>query len=607
LLEHARKNRPRSDALAGKKNGAWDVYSSKGYDEHAHHLAYGMLSLGLEKGDCVATVSSNRPEWNFTDMALMLTGMVHVPIYRTITPEDYIYILNHCEAKAIVISDQLQYEKLKPVIAEVPSLEHVFTMDKVEGAGHLEDLTARGKKRKKDCREKLEKIKKGIHENDMATLIYTSGTTGKPKGVMLSHRNIMSNTIATSKVQPLSYEKGHKVISFLPLCHIYERMINYHYQYLGLGIYYVDNMAAIADTLKELSPHGFCTVPRMLEMLYDKIIAKGKDLEGFKKKLFFWAVKVAERYELNNANGPVYAMKLAIARKLVFSKWREALGGQIIMIVSGGAALQSRLERVFHAAGIAVMQGYGLTESAPVIAVNWPHYPKLRFGTVGPVLEGVKVKIAKDGEILCKGPNVMLGYYKEPGLTRKVIDEDGWLHTGDVGELQEGGFLKITDRKKEMFKTSAGKYIAPQVIENKLKESELIEQVMVVGENQKHAGAIISPNFNYLHFYASKYKIHYRDNLELIQNDQVIRRVQEEVLHFNQYFGQTEQIARFRLVGDSWGVDSGELTPTLKLKRRNISQKYDRLITEMFHHTNGEHNNQNLTVKPKTKKAVKEK
>lgn len=579
LDQYATKfNKP--DALAGKAGGEWKLYSSGDYIEYANLISCGLLELGFKRGDKIATVTNNRPQWNFMDMGMMQIGIIHVPIYPTISPDEYAYILNHSDVKAIIISDKLLYHKLKDLLEDIPSVEQVYTFNQVEGIDNWSVIVDAGRKSYSSHFPKVKEIKNSISPNEMATLIYTSGTTGSSKGVMLSHKNIVSNFIATSKIQPLNNE--HKVLSFLPLCHIYERMMNYHFQYKGISIYYAENLGTIAANLKEIRADGFNTVPRLLEKVYDRIVAKGKDLPGVKKKIFDWALKLGLRYELNGANGYVYEAKLKLADKLVFSKWREALGGKTRIIVSGGSALQPRLARLFWAAGMRVMEGYGLTETSPVIAVNHAQWPDVKFGTVGPVIDDVQVKIADDGEILTKGPNLMLGYYKDPEYTNDVIDAKGWFHTGDIGVLEDGKFLKITDRKKEIFKLSSGKYVAPQLIENKFKESIFIEQIMVVGENEKFASALISPNFNHLHFWASKHKIHFRDNEELINNNKVIARYQKEVDKTNKKLGDHEKIKRFRLVCEEWSPQSGELSPTLKLRRAVIYEKYDDLLRIIY-------------------------
>lgn len=588
LLDHYAENYVIEDALAVKRNKKWDKFSTADYINKSHLFAYGLMEMGLKKGDKIATVSNNRPEWNFIDMGLAMAGLVHVPIYPTISEEEYAYIFDNSESKFLILSDKLLYKKLKPLADAAESIQKVFTINEVEDVENWEVIINKGIESQEKHKEGLQKIKDSIDASDLVTIIYTSGTTGNSKGVMLSHNNLVTNFVATSKIQPLEF--GHKVVSFLPLCHVYERMMNYHFQYKGLRIYYAENMATIADNIKEIKADGFNTVPRLLEKVYDKIIAKGKDLSGIKKQIFFWAVNLGLRYELNGANGWFYEQKLKWARKLVFSKWNDALGGNVKIIISGGSALQPRLARIFHAAGMKVMEGYGLTETAPVIAVNEAYYPNIKFGTVGPVVEGIKVKIAEDGEILCKGPNVMMGYYKAPELTKEVIDEDGWFHTGDIGVLEEGRFLKITDRKKEMFKLSSGKYVAPQAVENKFKESIFIEQLMVVGENEKFASALVSPNFNHLHFWASKHKIHYRDNEELVQKPEVIARFQKEVNEVNKIISLTENVKRFRIVCDEWSPQTGELSPTLKLKRKVIYKKYDHILREIYLYSNGNGN-----------------
>lgn len=570
----------KDDVLAGKKNGEWIKFSTRDYVNYSNYFSYGLLAMGFMKGDKIATVSNNRPEWNFADIGMMQAGIVHVPVYPTISVDEYKHILGHSDVKGIIISDKALYAKLKDLVAAIPSIQFVYTFNEIDGVKNWMEIIETGKNEENTWKEKLNEIRQNIKPDDIATLIYTSGTTGSSKGVMLSHKNIVTNFVATSHIQPLDHT--HKVLSFLPLCHIYERMMNYHFQYKGISIYYAENLGTIADNLKEIKADGFNTVPRLLEKVYDKIVAKGKDHPGLKKQIFFWALNLGLRYELNGANGAWYEFQRKLADKLVFSKWREAFGGQVKIIVSGGSALQPRLARLFWAAQMRVMEGYGLTETAPVLAVNHAVYPNVRFGTVGPVLEGVTLKIADDGEILAKGPNLMLGYYKDPDYTSQVIDSEGWFHTGDIGVMEDGRFLKITDRKKEIFKLSAGKYIAPQLIENKFKESNFIEQIMVVGENEKFASAIIAPNFNHLHFWASKHKIHYRDNCDLVKQAEIISRMQKEVDKINKSLGEHEKIKRFRMVCDEWSPQSGELSPTLKLRRALLYEKYDAILREIY-------------------------
>jgi len=580
VLEWSLANHPKEDALAGKINKEWVRYSTKEYAENATNISYGLLALGLQRGDRVATISSGRPEWNFADMGMSQAGMVHVPVYPTISVEDYEYILEHSEPKVVFIADKNLFEKLTPVIKKTPSIQEVYTFNDVEGAKSWTEVLELGKENASKYEEELKEIKNSVTPEDLLTIIYTSGTTGFPKGVMLNHHNIVTNFLTTSHVHPFGAES--KCLSFLPISHIYERMLNYHFQYKGISIYYAESLATIVDNLKEVKPDLFSSVPRLLERVYDKIIGKGKDLPGLKKQIFFWAVNLGLRFEPPKGNGWFYMKKLAIADKLIFSKWREALGGRTQIIVSGGAALQPRLARVFSAAKIIILEGYGLTETSPVIAVNNFTTQEIKVGTVGPVITGVEVKIAEDGEILCKGPNVMQGYYKQPDLTKEVIDEDGWFHTGDIGEFVEEKYLKITDRKKEIFKLSSGKYVAPQVIENKCKESFFIEQIMVIGENEKFASALIAPNYEFLHNWCSIHGVKYRDNKELIQIPEVVTRYQREVNEINKNLAFHEQIKRFRMVSEEWSTLSGELSGKMSLKRKVIARKYDSVIREIF-------------------------
>ena len=580
LLDRYKKLYPMEDALAGKQDGKWIKYSTQDYINYSNWVSYGLLALGFKKGDKIATISNNRPEWNLVDMGLAQIGVTHVPIYPTISSEEYDYILKHSEVKAVIVSSKLIWNKISTVVESIDSIQSVYSFNDFEELPSWQVIIEKGKQNEEKFKDEVLKIKAGIDKYEMVTLIYTSGTTGNPKGVMLSHNNLVTNFISTSKAHALGY--GNRTLSFLPLCHVYERMMNYHFQYKGISIYYAESLGTITTDIKDVSPDIFNTVPRLLEKVYDGIIGKGKNLSGIKKQIFFWAVNLGLRYRLKNKYRYFYNFKLKIARKLIFSKWKEALGGKDLLIVSGGAALQERLARIFWAAGISVLEGYGLTETAPVIAVNF-HSPCIcKFGTVGPVLENVEVKIADDGEILAKGPNVMLGYYKAPELTKEAIDKDGYFHTGDIGFVDEEGFLKITDRKKEMFKTSGGKYIAPQVIENKLKESFFIEQLMVIGENEKFASALISPNFKFLHDWCSIHKVQYRDNEELVQLPEVIARYQKEVNKYNQELGETEKIKRFRLVCEEWSPQTGELSPTQKLKRSVINDKYQSIIAEIY-------------------------
>ena len=570
----------KTDVLAGKEDGKWKKYSVPEYIDFCNCVSYALLSMGIKKGDKVAIISNNRPEWNFTDFGISQIGAVSIPIYPTISSDEYAYILSHAEPKLIFISDKNLYEKIKPIADQTPAISDIFTFDKVAGAKHFTEVISIGKEKASNLGEELAKAKEAVEPSDMATIIYTSGTTGFPKGVMLMHSNLVSNFIESSVIHPVGPEG--KVLSFLPLSHIYERTLTYHFQYKGVSIYYAESVGKIMDNLKEIKPDIMAVVPRLLERIFDKIISKGNELKGLKKLIFFWALNLGLRYELNGANGWFYGMKLFLADKLVFKKWREALGGKVRIISSAGAPLQERLARIFWAARIHILEGYGLTETSPVVAINNFCSKEVMFGTVGTILKDVRVKIAEDGEILTKGPNLMLGYYKEPKLTEEAIDMDGWFHTGDIGTFVNDKYLKITDRKKEIFKISSGKYVAPQVIENKLKESMFIDQVMVIGENQKFASALISPDFQFLHRWAKTNNISFLEDKELISNPLIYACYQKEVSEINTNLGDHEKIKRFRLVSDEWTPQTGELSPTLKLKRKVLYEKYNDVISEIF-------------------------
>jgi len=580
ILDRYMKLFPREDALGGKKNNEWYTYSTAEYYEKSHQFAMGLMALGLKKDDKIATITSNRPEWNFADMGMAMTGIIHVPIYPTIGEDEYRYILNHAEIKVLLIGDRRLYERLKPVAAEISSIGDIYTFEEVEGVKNYNEILELGKSRKNELQDKLQQIKDSLTPDDVATIIYTSGTTGVPKGVMLTHRNLVSNFVAHSTMHNLG--KDHHALSFLPLCHVYERSMNYHFQYKGMAVYYVGNLGQIVSAIKEVKPHIFNSVPRVLERIYDGFVSKGKELKGIKKVLYFWALKLSRHFEYNKRYSIFMKMKMELADRLIYSKWREALGGNLTFIVSGGATLQPDISRTFGIAGIANVEGYGMTETSPVIAVNNPAKNEIKIGTVGPIMFNVEAKIAEDGEVLCKGPGVMKGYYKAPELTAEVIDKDGWFHTGDIGVLEEGKYLKITDRKKEMFKLSGGKYIAPQMIENKLKASFFIEQAMVIGADEKFASALISPNFEYLHDWCASRKIHFRDNEELIEKEEVVAQIQKEVMAINKTLGDHEEIKRFRLVFEEWTPQTGELSPTLKLKRNHIMEKYHDMIDEIY-------------------------
>ncbi|MBV6485249.1 MAG: Long-chain-fatty-acid--CoA ligase FadD15 [Flavobacteriales bacterium] len=564
---------PKSDAFTQKENGKWVSLSSKELVEKAILLSKGLLELGVKKGDRIAMISNNRIEWHLTDLAIQQIGAVNVPIYSNINPEDYDYILNDCGAKLVFLSDEEILGKILSIKANVPSLEKIYTFNKISGQNHYSELL------NTSSSENIEQHKNQVQGDDLATLIYTSGTTGKPKGVMLTHKNFISNVLASEPRLPIAKEQ--KALSFLPLCHVFERMLDYLYIYKSVSIYYAESMDTIADNLKEVKPQLFATVPRLLEKVYDKIVTKGTELTGIKKKLFFWALELGLQFDPNENKGFWYNFQLKLANKLIFSKWREALGSNVIAIVSGGAALQPRLARVFSAAQIPVLEGYGLTETSPVIGVNCLLPGGRMIGTIGKPLENLDVKLAEDGEIIVKGPSIMKGYYNKPELTKEVIDENGYFHTGDIGQFVNG-FLKITDRKKEMFKTSGGKYIAPQVMENKFKESRFIEQLMVIGEGERFPSAIIQPDFLFLEEWCKRKNITYSNFTDLIKNQTVINRIQEEVDELNQGFPNYEQIKKFELVDTQWGIPTGELTPTLKLKRKFILTKYQHLVDKIY-------------------------
>lgn len=578
LPHYAKSFKPKDDVLAGKDNGKWIKYSINDYISHADNISFGLLELGIKPGDNIATISGSRPEWNLVDMGIQQVGAIHVPIYPTISENDYKYILEHAEVKVIFVTGREIYRKIEHLVGDIKGLLGIYAFKETDGVKHLDELILSGKNNAQP--EQINKIKDSIKPDDLATIIYTSGTTGNPKGVMLSHINIISNFKAVQDIPPMG-EEG-KALSYLPLCHVYERMLVYLYQYLGISVYYAENPATVGENMREIKPDILSTVPRLLEKVYERIINSGRKLTGVKKMIFFWAVNVGMHYELNGAKGPYYSLKLKIARKLVFSKWQEALGGKLKVIVSGGAALQPRLAHVFWAAGIPVLEGYGLTETSPVIAVNNFEKNGVKFGTVGPVLKNTTVKIARDHEILCKGPGLMQGYYKEPALTANAIDSEGWFHTGDLGQIEPEGHLKITGRKKEIFKTSFGKYVSPEMVENNLKESEFIDALMVVGENQKYAAAIIVPDFNHLRAWCQIKDIPYTSNAEMVAMERIQKRYHKEIHKYNKHLGATEQIKAFELLNTEWTVDSGELTATLKLRRSLINERYKSVIEKLF-------------------------
>lgn len=571
-----------SDCLVTKYHGQWKNTSTREFIDQANAISRALLKMGVKKNDKIALISSNnRTEWNVMDIGILQLGAQTIPIYPTITAEEYQYVLNHSESIYCFISDQEIFEKIRTVQSQVATLKEVYSFDEIPGCKNWKELLQSGTDQ--STQAEVEARKAEVLPSDLATIIYTSGTTGTPKGVMLTHNNVVSNVIDSTPRIPIT-EGNSRAMSFLPVCHIFERMLLYLYQYYSVSIYFAESIEKISDNLKEVKPHVMSVVPRLLEKVYDKIYTKGTELTGIKKSLFFWAVNLGLRWEPYGKNGWWYEKKLALARKLIFSKWKEALGGELEIMVSGSAALQPRLTRIFCAAGIPVMEGYGLTETSPVISVNDMRNSMFRIGTVGKPIDNVQIKIASDGEILCKGPNIMVGYYKNPELTAQVMSGD-YFHTGDIGEIDADGFLKITDRKKEMFKTSGGKYIAPQLIENALKQSLFIEQVMVIGEGEKMPAAFIQPSFEYVKEWAKRKEINWGDSLEsLCNNPRVISRIQKEVDFYNEKFGQWEKIKRFELTPEVWSIDAGHLTPTMKLKRRAVKEKYLTLYQKIYPH-----------------------
>lgn len=577
LLSESIAKYNKSDVFASKIKGEWKRISASIFIDSINQLSLGLLKIGIEKGDKIAIISESRPEWNIVDFAVQQVGAIGVPLYPNITVDDYRYIFNDASIKLIFVGDESLLHKAQEAAKIASSVQEIYCFDKVLGGKNWQEISE--KANYQDI-ERLEFIKSSIKTNDLLTIIYTSGTTGNPKGVMLSHQNIISNFESCRLCFPI--DETCRALSFLPLNHVYERMVLYLYMRQGTSIYYAQNMATIAEDLRDIQPHIFTTVPRLLEKVYDKIVAKGYELSGTKRRIFLWALNLGLKYDPNETFGWWYNIQLKWAKKLVFSKWQEALGGNIRMICSGAAALQPRLARVFWAAGIPVSEGYGMTEASPVIATNRIMPLDLRIGTVGPIIDGTTVKIAEDGEILVKGPNVMMGYYNLPEITKETIDHDGWLHTGDIGKLEEGKYLKITDRKKEIFKTSGGKYVAPQVLENKMKESLYIEQMMVVGESQKFPAALIVPEFIAIRDWCKTQGIEYTSDVEMVKNQQVLKLIFGEIARFNKDFAPYEQVKKFTLLATPWTIEGGEITPTLKPKRKIVTNKYKDVIDGMY-------------------------
>jgi len=569
---------PNPNMFVTKIENRWEGVSTADFLHQAMQISRGLIAMDVQPGDKIAVVSTNRVEWNTMDIAIQQIGAIMVPLYPTISESDYRYILNDAGIKLCFVGTEEILQKIEHIKGDVPTLTQIYTFDVVDDATNWLQVAERADE---VAESEVKKRSEPIKNEDLVTIIYTSGTTGNPKGVMLSHNNILSNVLACAPIIPA--DEHSRMLTFLPVCHVYERMLHYLYIHLGSAIYFAESLDTIGDNIREVKPHVFSAVPRLLEKVFDRIIAKGNELSGIKRALFFWAVNLADKYDVKGKSW-WYSFRLSIARKLIFSKWREALGGEVRAVASGSAALQPRLARVFLAAGITVLEGYGLTETSPVIAVNRNEPDGTRIGTVGPLIDQVEVKIASDGEILVKGPNVMLGYYNNEQATKDAYTADGWLHTGDIGEFVENKFLKITDRKKEMFKTSGGKFVVPQIMENTFKESRFIEQIMVIGEGQRFPAAIIVPNFAFLHDWAMRKEINIKNlsNEQIIKNEHVLARIQREVDLYNERFGSWEKIKKFELLPAEMSIDGGELTPTLKLKRKVILQKYSKLVDKIY-------------------------
>jgi long-chain acyl-CoA synthetase len=581
LLEHYVKQFPGQNVLSEKTGGKWIFYTSEQYHEIAHQFALGLLELGFSKGDKIVTVTNNRPQWNFVDLGMSMAGVVHVPAYTSMNAEEYAYVIEHSDASMVIVSDQKLHDLIRPVTGKIGAVKHFFTFDEIGGAKHWSEVTERGSKAGASTREKLEQLKKDILPGDLASIIYTSGTTGRSKGVMLSHENLVKNFLAAADVFQLTPEDRY--LSIIPVCHVGGRLGNYQTQYSGACIYYAENMGTIASNLKEIQATGFDAVPRILEKIYDNVIAKGRSLSGMKKRIFFWAVNLGLRYRPHGEKSWFYYRKLNIADKLIFSKWREALGGHARLVGCGGASLQPRLESIFWASGLKIINMYGLTETSPIITINRMEKGRCMLGSVGSAIEGVELKIAEDGEILCRGHCVMLGYYKDEAQTASVFDPDGFFKTGDVGRLVDNRFLVITDRKKEIFKLSSGKYVAPQLIENRIKESSFIDQAMVVGEHEKFASALLVPDFKYLkEWRAARNLVNGMKNEELIRQPEVAAIFNEEIAKINRGLQEWERISRFRLVPDEWSPSTGELSASLKLKRKVVAERYAELLEEIY-------------------------
>ncbi|MCQ2284337.1 MAG: long-chain fatty acid--CoA ligase [Bacteroidales bacterium] len=582
ILDEISEKYEKPDFFAKRDGEGWIKYSIQDYVNYSHILASAFLELGFQKGDKIATIMRNRPAWNFLDMGIMLAGMIHVPVYPTLNPEEYKYILNHCDCKCIIFGIESIYKRVAPILPDIEKKPMTYAIDQINGVNSWDDLIELGKNNREKWKPVIAENKRTISTDDIATIIYTSGTTGKSKGVMLSHGNICNNFMPiVEDHQLLDYHA--KMLSFLPLCHVYERTVNYHYQYMGVSHYYAGSLASIAKDMHDMHADGFCAVPRVFEMMYDKIQGAGKNLKGIKKAIYYWAFNFATKFDYYN-NNPFYLLRYNVADRLVYSKWRETLGGHEMTVVSGGSSIPDKVIRLFTAAKVRVYEGYGLTETSPVISVGNPKKKILKIGCVGEILRGIDFKLAEDGEILTKGPCLMKGYYKDEAYTKEVIDEDGWFHTGDIGTLVEGRYLKITDRKKEIFKLSLGKYIAPQVVESKLRESIFIDNVMVIGENEKFASAIIVPEFTKFENYFKQHKIKIPETREaMIKLPEFEKIMQQEVAIVNKTLADHEQIKRFRVIPETWTV-GGELSQTMKLKRKFITQKYENICREIYNY-----------------------